>query len=72
MNPGEDWCVFECSTVEVKLHRIGDYRVVTVSTERVGMSLQLKRPSNLIIDESMRGFPLLNLASPADWDVMEA
>ena len=72
MNPGEDWCVFECSTVEVKLHRIGDYRVVTVSTERVGMSLQLKRPSNLILDESMRGFPLLNLASPADWDVMEA
>ena len=68
MNPGEDWCVFECSTVEVKLHRISDYRVVTVSTERVGMSPQLK----LIIDESMRGFPLLNLASPADWDVMEA
>jgi len=72
MNPGEDWCVFECSTVEVKLHRIGDYRVVTVSTERVGMSPQLKQPSNLMIDESMWGFPLLNLALPADWDVMEA
>jgi len=24
MNPGKDWCVFECSAVEVKLHRVSD------------------------------------------------
>ena len=72
MNLGEDWCVFECSTVEVKLHRIGDYRVVTVSTERVGMLPQLKWSSNLVVNELIWGLPFLNLASPTDWDVMEA